>query len=66
MTKANLNDYEVREGKDGKTGIYLRHYNVRLAVFNANSHCLITALQEVFDEGMPGIGMAPKRKANIR
>lgn len=41
--------YDVRRGGDGKMGIYLRGYNVRLAIFNANSASLQTALLIVFD-----------------
>jgi hypothetical protein len=44
-----LADYEVRSGRDGKMGIYLRAYNVRLATFAANSSALQTALMVVLD-----------------
>jgi hypothetical protein len=41
--------YEVREGRDGRVGIYLTSYNVRLATFNANTHALQTRLKLLFD-----------------
>lgn len=42
-------DYEVRHGTDGKVGIYLRAYNVRLATFNANTTSLQLRLGKLFD-----------------
>lgn len=42
-------DYEVRVGGDGKMGIYLRAYNVRLATFNCNTVALQTRLRLMFD-----------------
>lgn len=42
-------DYEVRAGGDGKLGIYLREYNVRLATFNANTTELSTRLKLLFN-----------------
>lgn len=42
-------DYEVRTGGDGKVGIYLREYNVRLATFNANTRAIQTRLKLLFD-----------------
>lgn len=42
-------NYEVREGSDGKPGIYLRDFNVRLATFSDNSFALQTKLAELFD-----------------
>lgn len=54
-------DYEVREGKDGKPGIYTRDYNCRLATFNANTHALQTRLKLLFERAnAPKI--KPKRK----
>lgn len=41
--------YEVRQGDAGTWGIYTRKYNVRLAVFNPNSHALRGALARMFD-----------------
>lgn len=45
----SLGDYTVRTGTDGKTGIYLRAYNVRIATFNAGTEGCQRALQRVFD-----------------
>lgn len=42
-------DYEIRVGKDGKPGIYLRDYGVRLAIFNANTYYLQRRLSRIFD-----------------
>lgn len=42
-------DYEIRTGKDGKVGIYLRAYNMRLATFNANTHHAQTAFRALFE-----------------
>lgn len=42
-------DYEIRTGKDGKPGIYLRDYNVRLATFNCNTHALQVKLDLLFN-----------------
>lgn len=42
-------DYCVREGGDGKWGIYLREYNCRLATFSANSAALRDALTMMFN-----------------
>ena len=50
MKLVSLGDYEVRDGRDGKVGIYSRKYNVRLATFAANSHALRTLLKETFDQ----------------
>ncbi len=53
MTK--LYAYQVRTGTDGKAGIYVRGYNVRLAVFNQNSEQLQQALAKVFDGAKPKV-----------
>lgn len=42
-------EYEIRDGKDGKPGIYTRDYNCRLAIFNANTYALQQALKKLFD-----------------
>ena len=41
--------YEVREGRDGRMGVYLTSFDVRLATFNANTHALQTRLKLLFD-----------------
>lgn len=41
-------DYEVRQGRDGKWGIYTRAYNCRIATFAANSFGLRSALDRMF------------------
>jgi hypothetical protein len=43
-------DYEVRDGRDGRVGIYLREFNVRLAMFAANTHSLQVALGKLFNQ----------------
>jgi hypothetical protein len=53
-TFAGLGLYEVRQGRDGKTGIYLRNYNVRLAIFNTNSNHLQNALAILFNQALLG------------
>lgn len=45
-------DYCIRDGGDGKPGIYLREYNVRLATFNANTAALQTRLKLLFDRAI--------------
>jgi hypothetical protein len=53
MRKEKSNDlasYDVRVGRDGKVGIYLRDYNVRLATFAVNSHALRELLKKTFDD----------------
>lgn len=42
-----LSDLEIRTGGDGKQGIYLRAYNVRLATFNANTRSLQKLLADL-------------------
>lgn len=44
-----LADYCVREGTDGKVGIYLRDFNVRVATLSSNSHPLQQVLTRTFD-----------------
>lgn len=46
--KADWADYEVRTGSDGKPGIYLRDFNLRLATFNANTAHIQIILAELF------------------
>jgi hypothetical protein len=48
-TAESLGSYTIRAGTDGKIGIYLRDYNVRLATFNSNTDHCQRALQRVFD-----------------
>jgi hypothetical protein len=45
-----LGVYEVREGRDGKWGIYTRKYNVRLATFASSSFALRAALKKLFED----------------
>jgi hypothetical protein len=47
--KPDVSDYEVREGRDGKMGIYLRRYNIRIATFAADSAPLDELLGKLFD-----------------
>ena len=47
--KRGLAGYEVRLGSDGKWGIYLRSYNVRVAVFARSSADIREELTAVFD-----------------
>lgn len=54
-------EYEIRDGKDGKTGIYTRDYNCRLATFNANTYALQQALKKLFD-GAHKRAQKPKRR----
>lgn len=49
ITKPWFEDYCIRVGDDGKPGIYLREFNVRLATFNANTQALQTRLSKLFD-----------------
>lgn len=49
ITSAWFEDYCIRAGGDGKIGIYLRDYNVRLATFNANTNALQVRLAKLFD-----------------
>lgn len=44
-----LADYCVREGTDGKWGIYTRGYNVRVATFAAGSACIRDMLHRTFE-----------------
>lgn len=53
MSEREPEKYEVRRGDDGKMGIYLRAYNVRLAVFNVNSAKLQKTLTSFFTESKP-------------
>lgn len=46
--RSKLADYEIRTGADGKIGIYLRAYNVRMATFNSNSRTLQALLSQLF------------------
>lgn len=48
--KAGWDGYEIRDGGDGKPGIYTRDYNCRLATFNANTYALQQALTRLFDD----------------
>jgi hypothetical protein len=50
MDKPDWASYEVRNGADGKVGIYTRDYNCRLATFSANTHALQVSLKEFFDQ----------------
>lgn len=42
--------YHIKRGRDGKVGIYLRAYNVRLATFNAGTRALQEQLRKLFDQ----------------
>ena len=44
-----LADYEVRQGANEEWGIYLRAYNVRVAIFAANSSATRTTLARMFE-----------------
>jgi hypothetical protein len=44
---AGLGDYEIREGRDGNVGVYLRKYNVRCATFAPGSEALQDLLKEL-------------------
>lgn len=49
----SLADYCVRQGDgDGKWGIYLRDFNVRVAVFADNSHPIREVLTRTFDSAL--------------
>lgn len=48
MKKHDFSKYEIRTGSDGKRGIYLKAYNVRMATFNANTAQLQEALEDIF------------------
>jgi hypothetical protein len=48
--KPDWASYEVRNGTDGKVGIYTRDYNVRVATFNDNTDDLQARLKELFDQ----------------
>lgn len=54
--------YELRRGGDGKMGIYLREYDVRLAVFNANTAELQSRLKLLFARANAPVPGKPKRK----
>jgi len=63
ITKEWFEDYEIREGKDGKVGIYLRKFNCRLATFNANTNALQLRLKKFFDHcATPTPKRSTKRK----
>ena len=50
--KYDFSKYEIRTGRDGKRGIYLKAYNVRIATFNANTAKFQDALNEIFEEDL--------------
>jgi hypothetical protein len=52
ITNAWFEDYCIRAGGDGKIGIYLRDYNVRLATFNANTNALQMRLAKLFESAI--------------
>lgn len=60
--RPDFGPYCIRKGKDGKTGIYLRSFNVRLATFNANTKGLQIALEILFDQDYPHQPKPKKRK----
>jgi hypothetical protein len=47
---AELSEYEIRKDKNDQVGIYLREYNVRLAVFAVNSFALQKRLSDLFND----------------
>jgi hypothetical protein len=47
--KIDLGSFVVRTGKDGKRGIYLRAYNVRMATFNDGAEQLADHLEFLCD-----------------
>lgn len=55
-------DFEVRIGGDGKAGIYLRSYNVRVAVFNSNSSAIQTRLKLLFERANKPVAVKTPRK----
>lgn len=57
-----FDEYEVRTGKDGKSGIYLREFNVRLATFNCNTGAIQSRLKLLFDRAVAPAPPKPKRK----
>lgn len=62
ITNDWFEDYCVREGGDGKVGIYLREFNVRLATFNANTAALQLRLKKLFDKAATPKVVKPKRR----
>jgi len=48
-TATELGSYCVRRGKNGKAGIFLRAYNVRLATFETGSEQLQELLENMLD-----------------
>lgn len=60
-----FDSYEVREGRDGKVGIYTRDYNCRLATFNANTFHLQTALKALFDRAHKPPTVKKRKRTNL-
>ena len=59
-----LGQYEVRKGKNGERGIFLRKYNIRLATFHENSEELADLLDvggEVFTHQPEAAGLQVER-----